>query len=129
MADDDRMGTLTGTGKKASASVAEKTKKKTAKASTAKPASSKASSNAASQKAAPKKATTKKAAQTAAKKAANKRAKHSRVPPDLEVDPEVLELIAAIDKYKKSHNRPFPSWSEVVYVLRKLGYTKGAPKS
>ena len=81
-------------------------------------------------KAGAKNATTKKkAAQTkkAAKKKANfaaKKKKVSRTPPNLEVDPEVLEFIDAIAKYKKSHNRPFPSYSETLYVLRSLGYTK-----
>ncbi len=53
-----------------------------------------------------------------------KKKKISRVPPNLEIDPEVLDFIEAIDKYKKKHNRPFPSWSEVLYVFRKLGYKK-----
>lgn len=39
-----------------------------------------------------------------------------------EVDTEVLEFIAAIDRFKKQHGRPFPSWSEVLLVLRELGY-------
>ena len=47
-----------------------------------------------------------------------------KVPPALEVDPEVMEFIAAIDRFKKRHNRPFPSWSEVLHVLRELGYRK-----
>ena len=46
------------------------------------------------------------------------------MPPNLEIDPEVLDFIEAIDKYKKKHNRPFPSWSEVLYVFRKLGYKR-----
>ena len=59
-----------------------------------------------------------------AKVTARKKKKISRVPPNLEIDPEVLAFIEAIDKYKKKHNRPFPSWSEVLYVFRKLGYKK-----
>ena len=51
-------------------------------------------------------------------------AKKAKLPPALEVDPEVLEFIAAIDRFKTMHNRPFPSWSEVLHVLRKLGYRK-----
>ena len=51
-------------------------------------------------------------------------AKKAKVPPALEVDPEVLEFIAAIDRFKKRHNRPFPSWSEILHVLRELGYRK-----
>lgn len=53
-----------------------------------------------------------------------KKKKISRVPPNLEIDPEALDFIEAIDKYKKKHNRPFPSWSEVLYVFRKLGYKR-----
>lgn len=46
-------------------------------------------------------------------------------PLGLEVDAEVLEFIDAIDRFKKEHNRPFPSWSEVLHVLRGLGYRRG----
>lgn len=41
-----------------------------------------------------------------------------------EVDGEVLEFIAAIDRFKKEHGRPFPSWSEVLLVVRELGYRR-----
>ena len=74
-----------------------------------------------------KKATVAKKAGAVAKKigaTAKKKKKISRVPPNLEIDPEVLDFIEAIDKYKKKHNRPFPSWSEVLYVFRKLGYKR-----
>ena len=43
---------------------------------------------------------------------------------DVEIDPEALEFIAALEKYKKIHGRPFPSWSEVLHVLRQLGYRR-----
>ena len=46
-------------------------------------------------------------------------------PPLAEVDAEVLEFIAAIERFKKQHARPFPSWSEVLLVLRQLGYRRG----
>jgi hypothetical protein len=42
----------------------------------------------------------------------------------LDVDAEVLEFIAAIERFKKAHNRPFPGWSEVLFVLKELGYRK-----
>ncbi len=42
-----------------------------------------------------------------------------------EVDAEVLEFIAAIDRFKQQHGRPFPSWSEVLVVVRELGYRRG----
>lgn len=41
-----------------------------------------------------------------------------------EVDAEALEFIAAIDRFKKENGRPFPSWSEVLLVLRQLGYRR-----
>jgi hypothetical protein len=45
-------------------------------------------------------------------------------PVDLEVDPDVLEFIRAIDDYRAAHDRPFPSWSEVLYVLKRMGYRR-----
>ncbi len=45
-------------------------------------------------------------------------------PPMAEVDAEALEFIEAIDRFKKQHGRPFPSWSEVLMVLRQLGYAR-----
>lgn len=45
-------------------------------------------------------------------------------PPLAEVDGDVLEFIEAIDRFKRQHNRPFPSWSEVLMVLRELGYRR-----
>lgn len=41
------------------------------------------------------------------------------------VDAEVLEFIAALDRYKQQHCKPFPGWSEVLLVLKQLGYRKG----
>ena len=35
-----------------------------------------------------------------------------------------LEFIAALDRFKKANGRPFPTWSEVLQVLRSLGYRK-----
>ena len=41
-----------------------------------------------------------------------------------EMPPEVLEFIQAIDEYKRVHRRPFPSWSEVLEILKTLGYER-----
>ena len=40
--------------------------------------------------------------------------------------PEQVERFVkpAIERFKKSHARPFPSWSEILYVVRDLGYRK-----
>jgi hypothetical protein len=41
-----------------------------------------------------------------------------------EMSAEVIEFIQAIDEYKRLQQRPFPSWSEVLDVLKSLGYTR-----
>ena len=38
---------------------------------------------------------------------------------------DVLEVIAAIDRFKLEHGRPFPSWSEILLIVRQLGYKRG----
>lgn len=37
---------------------------------------------------------------------------------------EEIEFIRAIDRYKQKFNRPFPTWSEVLAIVKELGYTK-----
>src|SRR5262249_44436344 len=44
--------------------------------------------------------------------------------PARRVDAEVSELARAVEDYKRRHNRPFPTWTEVLEVLRGLGYTR-----
>ncbi len=41
-----------------------------------------------------------------------------------EMSEEVLEFITAIDEYKRVHGRQFPNWSEVLEILKELGYSK-----
>jgi hypothetical protein len=41
-----------------------------------------------------------------------------------EMPAEVLEFITAIDDYKRANRRPFPTWSEVLEILKELGYTR-----
>jgi hypothetical protein len=41
-----------------------------------------------------------------------------------EMDSDVIEFIQAIDHYKRVQQRPFPSWSEVLEVLKSLGWSK-----
>ena len=36
--------------------------------------------------------------------------------------PEELAFLRAMDQYKREHRRPFPSWREVLDVLRSLGW-------
>ena len=37
---------------------------------------------------------------------------------------EEIEFVRAIDRYKRKFNRPFPTWSEVLAIVKELGYTK-----
>ena len=51
--------------------------------------------------------------------------KTGSVRPD-EMAPDVIEFITAIDAYKRTHRRPFPTWSEVLDVVKGLGYVRTA---
>ena len=44
-----------------------------------------------------------------------------------EMSSEQFLFIKAIDAYKRVNNRPYPTWTEVLEVIRKLGYRKTAP--
>ena len=37
---------------------------------------------------------------------------------------EEIAFMKAMDQYKRDNRRPFPTWSEVLEVLRSLGYRK-----
>ncbi len=39
---------------------------------------------------------------------------------------EEITFMKAMDTYKRANRRPFPTWSEVLEVLRSLGYRKVA---
>jgi hypothetical protein len=40
--------------------------------------------------------------------------------------PDEVEFMRAMDDYKRRSGRPFPTWSEVLEVVRDLGYRKVA---
>jgi len=42
---------------------------------------------------------------------------------------EEIDFMKAMDQYKRDNRRPFPTWSEVLEVLRALGYRKVADLS
>ncbi|MGB8227281.1 MAG: hypothetical protein WCE45_10530 [Sedimentisphaerales bacterium] len=42
---------------------------------------------------------------------------------------EQFEFIMAVDQYKKLNNRPFPTWTEVLEIIKALGYRKVAEPS
>jgi hypothetical protein len=46
-------------------------------------------------------------------------------PPPVERDEgDVIEFLKAIDAFKRKSGRGFPSWSEVLDILKSLGYRK-----
>ena len=40
-----------------------------------------------------------------------------------------IDFMKAMDQYKRDNRRPFPTWSEVLEVLRALGYRKVAEQT
>jgi len=44
-----------------------------------------------------------------------------------EMTDEQFEFVMAIEEYKRVNNRPFPTWTEVLEVIKHLGYRKVAP--
>ena len=43
-----------------------------------------------------------------------------------EMNDEQFVFLMAIDKYKRQNHKPFPSWTEVLEVVKALGYRKVA---
>lgn len=41
-----------------------------------------------------------------------------------EMSDDLIEFITAIDEYKRLNQRPFPSWGEILEVLKALGYER-----
>lgn len=38
---------------------------------------------------------------------------------------EELDFIKAVNDYKARYNKPFPTWSEILHILKSLGYRRG----
>ena len=105
------------------------TPQKTKKAKKAKKATKK-TTKATTRKKATKKAVKKKVtpeSRKRARKAAKTAHENNRNPirPD-EMSGDLVEFITAIDSYKRIHERPFPSWSEVLEIVKALGYSRSA---
>ena len=43
-----------------------------------------------------------------------------------ELTDDQFEFVMAMDEYKRANKRPFPSWTEVLEVVKYLGYRKVA---
>lgn len=37
---------------------------------------------------------------------------------------EEIDFVRAVDRYKRKFNRPFPTWSEILAIVKELGYTR-----
>jgi hypothetical protein len=70
---------------------------------------------------APKKST-KSTAKGGAKKSGTAATK-TPVNPDA-MSQDVIEFITAVDDYKRLNQRPFPSWSEILDIVKALGYDR-----
>jgi hypothetical protein len=55
-----------------------------------------------------------------------RRTEDRRAAEEGEMTPEQFEFLMAITEYKKVNGRPFPTWSEVLDVMKALGYRKVA---
>ena len=47
--------------------------------------------------------------------------------PGSELTGDVFEFVTAMHAYQRRYRRRYPAWSEVLYVLRTLGYAKRVP--
>ena len=56
-------------------------------------------------------------------KKAGSTATKSPINPD-SMSEDVIEFITAVDDYKRLNQRPFPSWSEILDVVKALGYAR-----
>jgi len=55
-----------------------------------------------------------------------RRTEERRAAEEGEMTDEQFEFLLAIDRYKRENDRPFPTWTEVLEIIRALGYRKVA---
>lgn len=56
----------------------------------------------------------------------HRRTEERRAAEEGEMNDEQFEFLMAMDQYKRVNQRPFPTWTEVLEVIRALGYRKVA---
>lgn len=44
-----------------------------------------------------------------------------------DLDADTLEFIHAVNQFKSATGKPFPTWSEILEIVRALGYRKRSP--
>jgi len=58
-----------------------------------------------------------------------RRSEERRSAEEGEMTPEQFEFVAAINEYKKVNKRPFPTWTEVLDIVKAVGYRKVADRA
>jgi hypothetical protein len=58
-----------------------------------------------------------------------RRADSRRSAEEGELSDEQFAFVMAMDEYKRANKRPFPTWTEVLEVIKYLGYRKVAPQA
>ena len=56
----------------------------------------------------------------------HRRTEERRAADEGEMTDEQFDFLMAIDQYKRANQRPFPTWTEVLEVVKALGYRKVA---
>jgi hypothetical protein len=56
----------------------------------------------------------------------HRRTPERRAAEEGEMNQEQFEFLMAIDQYKRANQRPFPTWTEVLEILKAIGYRKVA---
>ncbi|MCI0499357.1 MAG: hypothetical protein L0Y36_06730 [Planctomycetales bacterium] len=56
----------------------------------------------------------------------HRRTPERRAAEEGEMTPEQFDFLMAIDQYKRDNHRPFPTWTEVLEILKAIGYRKVA---
>ncbi|HDS84233.1 MAG TPA: hypothetical protein ENN97_03440 [Phycisphaerales bacterium] len=56
----------------------------------------------------------------------HRRTEERRAAEEGEMTDEQFDFLMAIDQYKRANQRPFPTWTEVLEVVKAIGYRKVA---
>ena len=56
----------------------------------------------------------------------HRRSPERRAAEEGEMNEEQFDFLMAIDQYKRANQRPFPTWTEVLEVIKAIGYRKVA---
>ena len=56
----------------------------------------------------------------------HRRSEERRAAEEGEMTDEQFDFLMAIDQYKRANQRPFPTWTEVLEIIKALGYRKVA---